>query len=160
MISDYAAWCVQPHYAAGSQAPWQGLRHQTPIYMRGLEVRRAVFLAIRDSDTPAARKRWETLQGEAAAVQATTGLGIEAERIDMLPKRSATKAWTAASRGRTRRRQPGGTSMSALGRDRGSTARSAAVWARQRPARGFGHPRGVRPACGPSTRRRPLGRGS
>jgi hypothetical protein len=35
-----------------------------------------VFLAIRDSDTPAARKLWETLQEEAAAVRAGTGLGI------------------------------------------------------------------------------------
>jgi hypothetical protein len=71
---------------------WQGLRNQTPIYMRGQEVKRAIFLAIRDSDTPAATKRWETLQEEAAAVRAATGLGIEAERIDMLPKPSATKA--------------------------------------------------------------------
>ncbi len=71
---------------------WQGLRDQTPIYMRGQEVRRAIFLAVRDSDTPAARKRWETLQEEAAAVRAETGLGIEVERIDMLPKPAASKA--------------------------------------------------------------------
>lgn len=71
---------------------WHGLRDQTPIYMRGQEVRRAIFLAIRDSDTPAAAKRWEALQGEAAAVRAETGLGIEVERIDMLPKPSASKA--------------------------------------------------------------------
>jgi hypothetical protein len=34
-----------------------GLKAQTPIYMRGQEVKRAIFLAIRDSDTPAATKR-------------------------------------------------------------------------------------------------------
>jgi hypothetical protein len=71
---------------------WRGLQDQTPIYMRGQEVRRAIFLAIRDSDTPAAAKRWEALQGEAAAVRAETGLAIEVERIDMLPKPSASKA--------------------------------------------------------------------
>ena len=70
----------------------QGLRDQTPIYMRGQEVRRSIFLLVRDSDTPAARKRWETLLEEAAAVRAETGLGIEVERIGMLPKPSASKA--------------------------------------------------------------------
>jgi hypothetical protein len=44
--------------------------------MRGQEAKSAIFLAIRDSDTPAARKLWETLQEEAAAVRAGTGLGI------------------------------------------------------------------------------------
>jgi hypothetical protein len=70
----------------------QGLRDQTPVYMRGQEVNHAVFLAIRDCDTPAAMKRWETLQEEAAAVRAETGLDIEVERIDMLPKPSASRA--------------------------------------------------------------------
>jgi hypothetical protein len=60
--------------------------------MRGQEVKHAVFLAIRDSDTLAARKRWETLPQEAAAVRAETGLGIEVEPIDMLPRPSASKA--------------------------------------------------------------------
>jgi len=71
---------------------WHGLKAQTPIYMRGQEVKRAIFLAIRYSDTPAATKRWEALQEEAAAVREETGLGIEVERIDMLPKPSASKA--------------------------------------------------------------------
>ena len=60
--------------------------------MRGQEVKRAIFLVIRDSDTPTARKRWETLQEQAAVVRAETGLDIEVERIDMLPKPSASKA--------------------------------------------------------------------
>jgi hypothetical protein len=55
-------------------------------------VSRAIFLAVRDLDTPAARKRWETLQEEAAAVRAATRLDIEVERIDVLPKPSASKA--------------------------------------------------------------------
>jgi hypothetical protein len=66
--------------------------------MRGREAKRAIFLAIRDSDTPAARKRRETLQEEAAAVRAATGLGIEAETIDMLPKRSATRGCSRSLR--------------------------------------------------------------
>jgi hypothetical protein len=38
--------------------------------MQGQEVKRAIFLAVRDSGTPAARKRWETLQEEASGVRA------------------------------------------------------------------------------------------
>ena len=71
---------------------WHGLRVQTPICMGGQEVSRAIFLAVRDLDTPAARKRWQTLQEEAAALRAATSLGIEVERIDVLPKSSASKA--------------------------------------------------------------------
>lgn len=40
----------------------------------------------------AARKRWETMQGEAAAVRTATGLRMEVECIDVLPKPSASKA--------------------------------------------------------------------
>lgn len=58
----------------------------------GQEVKRAIFLAIRDSDTLAAAQRWEALREEADAVRAETGLGIEVEHIDMLPKPSASKA--------------------------------------------------------------------
>lgn len=71
---------------------WHGLKTQTPTYMRAQEARSAVFLVVRDLDTPAARKRWETMQEEAAAVRAATGLRIEVERIDVLPKPSASKA--------------------------------------------------------------------
>lgn len=78
-----------------------GLRVQTPIYMQGQEVKRAIFLAVLDSDTPAQRKRWETLQEEASAVRAATGLGIEVECIDVLPKPSASEARIIDLRGRT-----------------------------------------------------------
>jgi hypothetical protein len=61
-----------------------------PHLYAGPEVRRAIFLVIRDSDTPAAAMRWEALREEAAGVRAETGLGIEVERIDMQP--SASKA--------------------------------------------------------------------
>jgi hypothetical protein len=71
---------------------WHGLRVQTPIYMRGQEVNRAIFLAIRDSSTRPMRDRWDKLEEEASAVRAETGLTIEVERIDILPRRSASKA--------------------------------------------------------------------
>jgi hypothetical protein len=69
--------------------------------MQGQEVRRAIFLAVRDSDTPTERKRWETLQEEASVVRAATGLGIEVERIDVLPKPSASEARITDLRGCT-----------------------------------------------------------
>ena len=71
---------------------WHGLRVQTPTYMRGQEVNRAIFLAIRDSDTRSMTRRWDKLKEEASAMRAETGLAIEVERIDILPKRSASNA--------------------------------------------------------------------
>jgi hypothetical protein len=71
---------------------WHGLRVQTPIYMRGQEISSAIFLAIRDSDTRAMRDRWDKLADEASSVRAETGLTIEIEGIDILPRRSASKA--------------------------------------------------------------------
>ena len=71
---------------------WHGLKTQTPTYVQAQEARSAIFLAVMDLDTPAARKRWETMQEAAAAVRAATGLRIEVERIDVLPKPSASKA--------------------------------------------------------------------
>ena len=71
---------------------WHGLRIQTPLYMRGQSVQYAIFLAIRDSDTPGMRNRWLKLDREAAIVNSETGLQIEIERVDVLPKDSASKA--------------------------------------------------------------------
>jgi hypothetical protein len=71
---------------------WHGLRVQTPIYMCGQEVNHAIFLAIRDSETGQMRERWERLEEEASAMRTETGLAIEVERIDILPKPSASKA--------------------------------------------------------------------
>lgn len=71
---------------------WHGLRIQTPIYMRGQEVSQAIFLVIRDSDTRPMRKRWLSLHEEAAVVNAETGLHIEIEQVDVLPKDPASKA--------------------------------------------------------------------
>jgi hypothetical protein len=42
--------------------------------------------------TPRREERWETLQGRLLLCGRQPDWGIEAERIDMLPKRSATKA--------------------------------------------------------------------
>jgi hypothetical protein len=69
VLSDRAAWCGQPRHTAGSQAPSEQAACMT-----------------------AARKRWETMQGEAAAVRTATGLRMEVECIDVLPKPSASKA--------------------------------------------------------------------
>lgn len=71
---------------------WHGLRVQTPIYMRGQEVDNAIFLAIRDSDTSPMEDRWNKLDNEASMVRSETGLTIEIERVDVLPRRSASKA--------------------------------------------------------------------
>lgn len=71
---------------------WHGLHVQTPIYMHGLDVKRAIYLAIRDSDTKPMRKRWEKLDQEARAVSTESGLHIEIERVDVLPKASASTA--------------------------------------------------------------------
>ena len=71
---------------------WHGLRVQTPIYMRGQEVKNAIFLAMRDSDSSAMRDRWDKLADEASSVRAETGLNIEIDRVDILPRRSASKA--------------------------------------------------------------------
>ena len=71
---------------------WNGLHVQTPLYMRGQDVRRAIFLVIRDSDTKPMRARWIKLDQEAARVNSETGLQIEIERIDVWPKGSASKA--------------------------------------------------------------------
>lgn len=104
----------------------------------------------------AARKRWETMQGEAGAVRTATGLRIEVECIDVLPKPSASKARTAEPRA-----TPSATireSVCLYRRDAACPARSAAVLARQRPAPGFGASPGVRPTCGLSARHGPHGR--
>jgi hypothetical protein len=71
---------------------WNGLRVQTPIYMHGQEVTHAIFLVVRDSDTPPMRQRWRKLSQEAAAVNSETGLQVEIERVDILPKDPASKA--------------------------------------------------------------------
>jgi hypothetical protein len=71
---------------------WHGLKVQTPIYMRGQEVNYAIFLAIRDSDTRPMMDRWKKLEEEASAVRLETGLTIEVEGVDILPRRSASKA--------------------------------------------------------------------
>jgi len=71
---------------------WHGLRDQTPTYMRGLDAKHAIFLAIRDSDTKPMRERWRKLEQEAAAVSSEAGLQIEIERVDVLRKPPASKA--------------------------------------------------------------------
>lgn len=73
---------------------WHGLYVQTPLYMQGQNVTHAIFLAIRDSDSSPMRERWRKLDQEAAAVSDETGLRIEIERVDILPKDSASKART------------------------------------------------------------------
>ena len=65
---------------------------QTPLYMRGQNVSHAIFLAVRDSDTPPMRERWRKLSEEAASVNRETGLQIEIERVDVLPKDPASRA--------------------------------------------------------------------
>jgi hypothetical protein len=74
---------------------WNGLRTQTPLYMRGQSVNRAIFLVVRDSATKPMRERWNSLDSEVATVNAETGLQIEIERVDVLPKPSASKAGRA-----------------------------------------------------------------
>ncbi|MGA5102644.1 hypothetical protein ACPCC3_03220 [Streptomyces cellulosae] len=71
---------------------WNGLRAQTPIYMESQEVHHAIFLTVRDSDTPAMQTRWKSLEGEAQRVSQISGKKIEVSRIDILPKESASKA--------------------------------------------------------------------
>lgn len=71
---------------------WHGLRDQTPTYMRGLDVKHAIFLAIRDSDTKPMRERWRKLDQEATAVSSEVDLQIEIERVDVLRKPPASKA--------------------------------------------------------------------
>jgi hypothetical protein len=71
---------------------WNGLHVQTPLYMHGQDVNRAVFLVVRDSDTKPMRERWESLANEVAIANQETGLKIEVERVDILPKPSASKA--------------------------------------------------------------------
>jgi hypothetical protein len=48
-------------------------------------------LAIRGSDIRSMRNRWEKLEEEASAARAETRLTIEIGRIDVLPRRSASK---------------------------------------------------------------------
>ena len=74
----------------------QGPQVQTPIYMQGQE---GDIPCRRYSDAPDERKRWETLQEEASAARAATGLGIGVERIDVQPKPSASVARIADLRG-------------------------------------------------------------
>jgi hypothetical protein len=71
---------------------WQGLRVQTPIYMRSQEVERAVFLVVRDSDRGAANQRWHSIVGEADVISRQTGLRIKVERVDILSKQPASRA--------------------------------------------------------------------
>jgi hypothetical protein len=71
---------------------WHGLQIQTPVYMRGQDVTNAIFLVVRDSDTPPMRERWRRLNQEAVTVSDETGLNIEIERINILPKDPASKA--------------------------------------------------------------------
>lgn len=71
---------------------WNGLRIQTPIYMRSQEVEHAIFLAIRDSDTNEMRQRWRTMAEEATVVRNATALNVGVSGIDILPKDSASKS--------------------------------------------------------------------
>jgi hypothetical protein len=71
---------------------WNGLHIQTPVYMRGQDVKHAIFLVIRDSNTNPMEERWLNLDQEAALVKSETGLHIEIERVDVLRKESASNA--------------------------------------------------------------------
>lgn len=70
---------------------WNGLRSQTPVYMKSQKVDQAVFLAIRDSDTRPMQKRWNELDREAERISLDTGFSINVQRVDVLPKQSASK---------------------------------------------------------------------
>ncbi|MEV5574442.1 hypothetical protein AB0L06_30780 [Spirillospora sp. NPDC052269] len=71
---------------------WNGLHIQTPIYMQGQEVADAIFLVVKDSDTPAMQERWRQLDSEARRVSEETQLNIKVARVDALPKASGSKA--------------------------------------------------------------------
>jgi hypothetical protein len=71
---------------------WHGLQTQTLIYMNSQKVRRAIYLAVRDSDTPGMRKRWRAMAGEAALVSDKHSIQVLVEGVDVLPNGSASKA--------------------------------------------------------------------
>ncbi|WP_091553318.1 hypothetical protein [Micromonospora pattaloongensis] len=70
---------------------WNGLFRQTPEYVLNLEVKDAVFLAIKNSTTKPMRKRWAELELNAAEVRRNSGLNIRTAKIDIMPKLSASK---------------------------------------------------------------------
>ncbi|MFI7632304.1 hypothetical protein [Microbispora rosea] len=70
---------------------WNGLHAQTPIYMKSQKVSHAIFLVVRDSDSRDMHKRWASLDAEAQAVSALNNCKIEIERVDILPKSSASR---------------------------------------------------------------------
>jgi hypothetical protein len=70
---------------------WHGLNEQTPTYMRSQNVDTAVFLAIRNSRTKHMNERWNSLREAAAEVSSATGLHISIERLDVMPKASASE---------------------------------------------------------------------
>ncbi|WP_159031853.1 hypothetical protein [Streptomyces lydicus] len=71
---------------------WNGLKTQTPIYMASQEINHAIFLTVRDSETPPMQKRWKSLEDEAKIASRDCGKTIEVSRIDILPKDSASKS--------------------------------------------------------------------
>ncbi|MEU5320420.1 hypothetical protein AB0G67_27270 [Streptomyces sp. NPDC021056] len=71
---------------------WNGLKTQTPIYMDSQEIDYAIFLTVRDSETPPMTKRWRSLEEQARIVSQASGKTIEVSRIDILPKESASKS--------------------------------------------------------------------
>jgi hypothetical protein len=59
--------------------------------MRSQNVDTAVFLAIRNSRTKHMNERWNSLREAAAEVSSATGLHISIERLDVMPKASASE---------------------------------------------------------------------
>ncbi|MER6011437.1 hypothetical protein [Streptomyces bluensis] len=71
---------------------WNGLRTQTPTYMRSQRTEHAIFLAVRDSLTRPMNERWQKLEPEAEAASEQNGCTIEVARIDIMPKKSASNS--------------------------------------------------------------------
>ncbi|MEV0197374.1 hypothetical protein [Nonomuraea sp. NPDC050691] len=69
---------------------WNGLKRQTPIYAEGLQVRNAIYLAIRNSATRQMNKRWMALDAMAAEASETADITIEVARIDVMPRLPAS----------------------------------------------------------------------
>ncbi|QKG27292.1 hypothetical protein ACTIVE_8947 [Actinomadura verrucosospora] len=69
---------------------WGGLESQTPIYARGLQVDRAIYLAIRNSSTKAMNKRWGQLDAIAKHASRVNRVKITVERIDVMPRLPAS----------------------------------------------------------------------
>ncbi|WFE47114.1 hypothetical protein [Verrucosispora sp. WMMD1129] len=69
---------------------WGGLESQTPIYAEGLQVNRAIYLAIRNSTSRAMNKRWVDLDRIASRASQAKGISITVERVDVMPRLSAS----------------------------------------------------------------------